>query len=146
MNAAKQCVDSPARQRQLVLDKHLNPVEPCVMKVAGENGKAAFPRTLLGRRGSIAMSEGELLDQRRHQGVGGDLGTNSIDRVAVERHDSSRKAWKSSRPGWRLVISDSHCRAERITRRSNHRLRTWWRHADRGMHLDAERERSFALP
>ena len=116
--AAQQCVDSTARQRQLVLEQHLDLVETRVLKVAGENGEAALPRALLGRRRPITVGEGELFAHRRHQGVGGDLSTNSSDRVAVQRHDSSRKAWQSSRPGWRLVMSDAHCRAERITGRS----------------------------
>jgi hypothetical protein len=89
MHTAQHDVGALARQRQLELDEHLDPVETGLDEIGGEDVQAPIPGPRLSRRRRSRQLMPVLLEQRRHQAAVKNLRAELRDRAAVQRHDET---------------------------------------------------------
>jgi hypothetical protein len=115
MLSAQHRVRSTAGEGQLVLEQNLDLVQPGVEQIVHLDPEAALPGTNLSEVGPATVGERKLLTHHGCQRIGVELLASTRRGPPKQRHDNSRKEQRSSRSGWRLVVSDAHCRAERIT-------------------------------
>ena len=94
--AGQDDVGALARQRQLVLDQHLDATQAGAVEVGGERRKAPLPRATLAGGGTVTGDYGHLLSE-------------PVGQVGLEGREAPRGLAKQRRQGWAPVQHDMAC-------------------------------------